>query len=257
MSDLAASGKLEIGRVIKEIFDVIGRNLPTFLILAVLLTGVPTAIVYALQGDPGQVTSPTQFGARIWGAVGGGLVAAMFALILQCAIIYATVSDLNGRRPSVADSLSVGLRAFLPVLLIGILFVLAYLCGIVLLIVPGIMIAVAWCVAVPAYVIERPPLTQSFARSAALTRGNRWRIFGLFCLYILAFFVIALIVGLIASLTKIFTVGGLPFLTRVILSPLINVVSGLLGAVGAAVLYVELRRLKDGVGPEGLAAIFD
>lgn len=257
MSELAASGKLDIRRVIKETFDVIGRNLVTFLTLAVLLAGVPTAIVNASQGDPTHVTNPALSGVRIWGAVGGGLLIGVFGMILQSTIVYATVSDLNGRRPSVTDSLSVGLRVVLPVLLIGILFALAYMGGLVLLIVPGIMIAVAWCVAVPAYVIERPPLTQSFGRSAALTRGNRWRIFGMFCLFGLAFIVICMIVGVITSVTTIFTIAGLSFLTGVILAPLINVLSGLLGAVGMAVLYVELRRLKDGIGPEGLTENFD
>lgn len=35
------------------------------------------------------------------------------------------------------------------------------------------------------------------------------------------------------------------------------VLNGVIGAVGVAVLYTELRRLKDGVGVTELAAVFD
>jgi len=155
MSDVGASAKLDIGRVIQELFAVLGRNFATFAILAVLLGGVPTAIVYGLQGNVTAASAGAAFGPQmVWGFV-GALVAGAFGLILQGTIIYATVGDLNNRKLSVAESLSAGLRVFLPILVIGLLATLAAMLGAILLIVPGMMIAIAWCVAVPSYVVER------------------------------------------------------------------------------------------------------
>ena len=45
--------------------------------------------------------------------------------------------------------------------------------------------------------------------------------------------------------------------TSLFILPLIQVANALIGASGVAALYVDLRQIKDGVGPEGLAAIFD
>ncbi|RAK60378.1 hypothetical protein DJ021_11450 [Phenylobacterium hankyongense] len=248
-----AAGKLDIGRVIQELFAVLRRNFATFAILALILTGLPTALVGFLQLDM------VRSGARgLSGFGAGGIVSGLAALILQAALIYATVADLNGRPASVTDSLRTGLRVFLPLLGISILYVLAVAFGLVLLVVPGVMIAVAWCVAVPAFVIEQTGVFDAFGRSAQLTRGNRWRIFGLFVIYVIATIIVEAIVGAIGGAAGIVTGGGsVGVFQAVVIMPLISAASALIGATGAAVLYVELRRLKDGVGPEGLAAIFD
>jgi hypothetical protein len=253
------SGKLDLGRVIQQLFSVLGRNFATFAILAVLLAGVPTAVLYGLMGDLlARNGDPSQiFGPRLGWFFLGALVTGLFGVIMQATIIYGTVSDLNERKVSLADSLSVGLRAFLPILGLGILMGLAIMLGFILLIVPGLMLAIAWCVAVPAYVVEQPGIIGAFGRSAALTRGNRWRIFGLFVIYIVAAFVVQLVVNMIGGVTNLATIGGSGLVNRIVLLPLIQVITLLISSTGVAVLYVELRRLRDGVGPAGLAAIFD
>jgi tetrahydromethanopterin S-methyltransferase subunit D len=43
----------------------------------------------------------------------------------------------------------------------------------------------------------------------------------------------------------------------VVAAPIAAVFQGMLGATGGAVLYFELRRIKEGVGVEALASIFD
>jgi hypothetical protein len=251
------TGKLDIGRVIRELFSVLGRNFQTFAILAVLLTGIPTAVIYGLQTNAVANAANGNFGAGFFSSFLGGIFSLMTGLILQGTIIYGAVNDLNGRKVSVADSLRIGLNVFLPLLLIAILMGLAIGLGMVLLIVPGVMLAVAWCVAVPAFVVERCAVMDVFGRSAQLTRGNRWPIFGLFVIYIIIVLIIELVLGVFGGLTNLATFGGFPVITRLIVLPLINVAGALIGATGAAVLYVELRRVREGVGPEGLAAIFD
>jgi hypothetical protein len=252
MSDVSASGKLDIGRVIQQLFAVLGRNFVTFLVLSIILVGLPAVVTGYLQ-----LTYLTAGQTFSWQTVLGALVTGLGALILQGTVIYATVTDLNGRRASIADCLSIGLRSFLPLLGIGILWYLAILCGLVLLIVPGLMILVAWAVCIPAYVAERPTLTGSFGRSAQLTRGNRWRIFALMILYFVALIIVEAVLGVFGAAGRVAEGGGMPFLQAIIVTPIVSVANAMIGATGTAVLYVELRRIRDGVGAESLASIFD
>jgi hypothetical protein len=247
------NGQLDIGRVIQQLFSVLGRNFLNFLVLAIILTGLPTLLVGILQLNflrGGQIIN--------WQTILGGVVSLLAGLILQGTVIYGTVTDLNGRRATLGESLSIGLRSFLPLLGIGILFGVAVACGMILLIVPGIMMLVAWCVAVPAYVVEQTSLFGAFGRSAELTRGNRWRIFALFVLYLVASIIVEALLGVFSTAGSLAAGGtGITFARAIIFTPLISVATALLATTGGAVLYVELRHVRDGVGPAGLAAIFD
>ena len=245
------TGELDMGRVIQELFAMLRRNFATFAILAVVLVGLPSLLAGYLQ------MSILRQGHLIdWRTVLGQFLPVLGAFILQGTIIYGTVTDLNGRRASVADSLSVGLNAFPPLLGIGIQSGLAIILGCILLIVPGLMIAVAWCVAVPSYVVEQPPLLESFGRSADLTRGNRWRIFALFLLYLVVLIIVEAVAGVFGTGARLAAGGTIPFLQAMVITPLITIANGMIGATGAAVLYVELRRVREGVEPAALTTRF-
>jgi hypothetical protein len=246
------TGQLDIGKVIQELFGVLGRNFVTFFVLALILVGIPSLVAGYLQMSFLRVGHLFDWRATLFSVVAG-----LGSLILQGTIIYGTVTDLNGKRASIGDCLSIGLRSFLPLLGIGIMMYFAIFCGLILLIVPGLMLAVAWSVAISAYVAERPGIVEVFGRSAELTRGNRWRIFAIFILYLVVLIIIEAVFGLFGTAGRLASGGGIPLWQALIVTPLITVFNALISATGAAVLYVELRRIRDGVGPAGLAAIFD
>ena len=267
-TDTADRGGFDIGRVIQQTFAVLGRNIVPFIILGVVLVGIPRAIVGYFQVGMmrGQIetiaSGDISFMGGYFGGAGMGLLAALITgAILQGALIYATVRDLNGQPASVGESLATGLRNFLPLIVVSLLAGIAIICGLVLLIVPGIMLACAWSVAVPAVVADRVGIFESFGRSAELTRGNRWQIFALAILVLVISFVLGMIVNAIlgvsmmaadpsAALDKATSPLGLA------LSAISSTLSGVIGATGAAVLYVELRNARDGAGPGWLADIF-
>ena len=256
--DRTEAGKIDIGRVIGDTFGVLGRNFAAFAILALVLVGLPSAIVGWFTPAPDPANPLAAFGPNFFLAI---LVSIVFSAILQGAIIYGTVQDLSGAKPSVNDALATGLRAFLPLVIVSILFALAVGLGMILLIVPGIMIAVAWCVAVPSLVAERLGIFDAFGRSAELTRGNRWRIFALFVILWVVSLVLAMIVGAVtggAAMTA--AMSGAPVPTQnpvfIIMNALVGAVSALLGATGVAVLYVQLRNAQEGGGPQWLSEIF-
>jgi hypothetical protein len=202
------------------------------------------------------------------GWIVGGLVMLAAGFVLQAAIVHATVSDLNGRRVVIGDSLKVGLRNCLPLIGLAILLGLGVMIGFVLLLVPGLILLVMWAVAVPAKVVEKIGVMQAFSRSGDLTRGRRWPIFGLFLIYAVAAWLLSTIV--LAAFAPFALSKGLPSsstavedfmhsinLIQLVASPIIATITTLISTTGAAVLYSELRGSREGVGPEALASVFD
>jgi hypothetical protein len=267
-ADIVERGKLDIGRVIQQTFAVLGRNIVTFSILGIVLAGIPTAVVGFLQAgwmrqQAADISAGTfAFSAGYFQTLGLSAITALITgSILQGALIYATVQDMNGQKPAVGDSLATGLRNFLGLIGVSILFGLAVIVGMVLFVVPGVMIACAWCVVAPALVADRTGVFGAFGRAADLTRGNRWRIFGLAVIVWVLFLLIGLVFNVIAGVS-IMTGDPADAVARAS-SPLVvtfsvieSVVSTVIGATAISVLYVELRRVREGLGPQWLAEIF-
>ncbi len=255
-------GKIDIGRIIGDTFKVIGHNFPVFFVLSLVLTGLPSGAFSFLFTESGAMAETVGVEYFLWVLLLVLLYVAASA-ILQGALIYATIQDMNGVKPGLGETLATGLRAFLPLIGVSLLLLLAIMGGLILLIVPGIMMAVAWCVCAPALVAEHTGVMGAFRRSAALTRGNRWRIFGLVVFAWLAYMIFSTVLGVVASASLLVsgesaaalqTGGGGPL--ALVINILAQTLMSMVGAAGVAVLYVELRRVGDGLGPQALSEVF-
>lgn len=269
MSDVTEErGKIDLGRVITGTFQVIGRNIVTFSVLGLVLSGLPVAIISYFQTGwartqlAGMSSGSFEFSpSTFYGGALASVAALITTSILQGALIYATVQDLNGQKPSVGESLATGLRNFLPLIGLTILMVLGLAVGFMLLIVPGLMLLCAWCVATPALVADRAGIIGAFGRSAELTRGNRWSIFGL----LVIIWIISIVLGTIYNAAiGISPFGGDPVAmlekavspVGLVLAVIRQTVTAVIVAAGVSVLYVELRQAREGLGPEWLREIF-
>jgi hypothetical protein len=247
--------------VFNRAFGVIGRNFVTFfglgvlaaipnLLLTLVVFGTTPAAV-AMQGK-----SPSAvLGVSAW-LMAIGLVTIAISFVLSAALAHGTYADLSGRRASLGNCLLTGAREFLPLMGITFLSVAALIPAMLLLIVPGIILALAWSVVVPVRVVERVPVFDTFGRSAALTRGHRWAIFGLFVVIwfgsiMLGAMIAPITTGAAFGTTHAAGVAGL--LIQSAVGALTSVVTGTI----VASIYYELRAIKEGVGPEQLAAVFD
>ena len=260
MTDLTMTApRFDIGRVVKLTFGAVGRNWLVFGLLAVLLSGVPQALLgwtqTQMQGNPsGAFSVLPVFVLEV-------LLTIVASYVLQAAVVYGTVADLNGRRATFGECIAIGLRNLLPLIGLGILMGIALGFGFLLLIVPGVLMGLAWIVAVPVVVVERTGVMASFGRSADLTRNHRLAIFALVILFVVIFWIGIIVVGVF---TAVFTLGFAGNLTSPVLrlaialvTAVLQAVVGALGAAGIAAIYYELRSIKEGVGPEQLAAVFD
>jgi hypothetical protein len=255
-----AEPAFDIGRVVNRAIGVIGRNaLPFFLIS--LICNLPYILMLGVAGTiPGGAQTLFANPGAALGTIGLLFAAAIGwlvgAFVLQAALTYGTVADLNGKRASFGDSIMTGLSEFAPLLGLALLSALGIIGGYILLIVPGVMLAVAWSVIVPVRIVERLPILDCFGRSATLTRGHRWSVFGLMIIYFLASAAISFGLGLIVGAAG--AAGGAGTNTiSLIAESLGRLIASVILSVGTASIYYELRSNKEGIGPEQLAAVFD
>lgn len=251
------AAKLSFAPVIEGTFGVLKRNFGTFVALTATLQIVPLLIIFSGVANLGAGSTG---GFRLLSL--GGLILSIASAVLAPALVHGTVADLNGRKATFGECLGGGLRHAIPVFAVLFVAAVGIVFGFFLLVVPGVMLAIAWCVAAPAKVVERVGVFGALGRSRALTKGSRWRIFWLIVLYSIVWG--ALQQGLLGA-AGLFPAGASPALgPAAFLSPgygvvmlVLSVANTLISYTGISVIYYELRRIKEGIGPEALAAIFD
>jgi hypothetical protein len=245
-----ASGTFSVGGVLKRSFSTLFANFVPFCILA-LIFYLPTLFLGFSQlgevesGVPS--TDPT-------GEIVATIVSAILTYILVGALVYGTVQYLLGQKAAVGDIISRGMRTIGPVFVIAILLSLVIGIGFVLLIVPGVFLAVAYAVVIPAAVVERPGIMGAFNRSWELTKGYRWQVLGILLIMMVILFAFAFVVAAIGGVIA-FSLED--FTSLVIINYLISAISGAYMSVVIAVLYHDLRVAKEGVSTAQLAAVFD
>lgn len=236
------TGSFSIGGVLGAGISIYFRNFPLFLILIVI-----AYVPYYLYGAWAPLESESLPG--VLAETGVGLVC---GALVQGALTYGVVTSLRGGTD--VNLWSIGKRSLrvLPrIMLLSIVVVILVYLSMLLLIVPGIIVAMILFVAVPASVMEGGGIGKALTRSAELTKGNRWSLFVIGLVLIVPM----LVATFILALTVLPAVG---LLFGTILSTLVSeILFGGLLATCTAVAYHDLRILNDGVDTEEIAAAFD
>jgi hypothetical protein len=262
MTTVAVTASFDLAEVPQSTFGVLSRNLPNFFILAVVLIGVPSLAFHWLNAT--LPTDPAGLITRSLLGVAWAIVAIMLSFLLQAALVAGTISDLNGRRIGVGEMIS-GRLSLVPTLLgLAIIQALAEGIGFVLLIVPGVILATIWAVTVPAAVIEKTGVFGAFSRSGDLTRGHRWSVFGLIFVYFIALMIVNLVAtallggfrGLAAGAAGAAAFANSTNIGLIAFEVVLGVFTNMVGATGIAVIYFELRRVREGVAPQALVDTF-
>jgi hypothetical protein len=241
--------KIDVGRTLQRGFETIGRHVLVYSGLAILLGGLPGFLTnYAqLHSDAASDMTFTSLYP-----LGGILIGWLCGSLLQATLVRSAILDLSGRPADIGGSLVVALQLILPMIGLTILSTILTGIGFILLIVPGVIAYIMLSVAVPVLVEERLGVIGSMSRSAELTEGSRWRIFGLLAIFLLFYLAAAALFGGVAYFVGADTIAG----QAIVNGGLGSVVALMLAAMLAS-LYVELRTVKEGATTEGLAAIFD
>jgi hypothetical protein len=228
-----------VGTAIGTSFATLFRNFVPFVGLS-LLIGIPRVLL-------------ARTGVPIWLTF---LVDLVIGQIVTIILIYGTVQSLRGRKAGIGECLAQGFARLPAAIGVAILSVFAYVLGLVVLIVPGLVLVTIWAVAVPVAVAENAGIGTSLSRSVALTRERRWRVFGALALswiiyaavYVVTFIAVAPLLG--AMRNDGWWIALIPvWFVASILQAYLSTLSG--------VLYYLLRRDKEGADIETIASVFD
>jgi uncharacterized membrane protein len=239
-----AESQFRVGAVLNRTSSVLSRNFLTFFVVTIVaylpLLLIPGA---ALEAGPDPA-------AGVGFIFLGGFLTMVLGMLSQAVVLYGAFQDMRGRPVNLAESLKVGLRRFLPILALAIVMSLGLMLGTLLLIIPGLILFTMWFVATPACVVEQLGPFRSMGRSSQLTKGHRWKVFGL----ILVLILISAIIGSMVSV--ILRLLGSPVLTAI--GGLIwNGIWGAIYSIAVVVTYHDLRVAKEGVDIEHIASVFD
>jgi len=238
-----AAGDFRVGRVFDRTSSVYTRNFLIFTLVP-LVAYLPSLLL------------PTRADGMAY--QNGGWMIALLAIILtvtlgllsQAILVYGSFQDMRGKQVDIGESFNVGIGRLVPILGLTILEGLCIMVGFMLLFVPGLILITMWFVAVPICIVERRGPWQSLVRSGELTKGHRWKIFGI----VLVLYLVSAIVGYI--LTSVLTaIGGT--VLAMIATLLWNGVWGAFFAIFVVVTYYELRVAKEGIDIEQIASVFD
>jgi uncharacterized membrane protein len=259
----AADRTVSIGRVLERAWSAVRTNPGVIFGLALLVGAVPGLIVTYLfirwgAGSPEAIANGTISPSTLIAPVLiTSLVGLIISALVQGALTRATVVASEGGKVSFGDCLSTGLSVALPLIGLAIITATGIALGMILLIVPGIILALMWSVAVPALVVERVGVFEALGRSNALTKGAKWKIFGLAVIIIVAYWLLSAILGLVglSGFSNGNPAAGLSpsgLIASVVLSTILNTAWGTIQPS----LYVELRQWKEGTDVQSLQQVF-
>jgi hypothetical protein len=249
-------GMFRVGRVFASAYAILSQNLIQFMLLSGL-TSLPYILVYGSLYDLSPRRTVTTVGAQVTASAvwSGPQIAAVvlgFALTAFCqaVVVYGAFQVMRNRTFRFGESVGKGLARFLPVIATVICMIVSYMLGAILLVIPAFILMSMFYVSLPACVVEQLGPFKSLSRSVQLTKGHRWKVFGILMVLLIA---VAILGNLLAALLKIV---DSPIVLIVVMF-LWNTLARAVESVVAVVAYHDLRVAKEGVDIEHIASVFD
>lgn len=252
-----------IGNLISGTWTAIKSNLFRFtlaLALYFIIIGIAGGgIGFAMAGSP-QDFNLGLFLIIIVISIGG--IGVIYPLIM-----FGAVRTLRGSEWRFFEALSHALKVAIPVIIVTLLVGLGVGLGMLLLLVPGLILLVRWYVAVAVRVVEPVSVMEAMRRSADLTEGRRWEIFGAIIILFVIMFVLQsifmvfniMLVGAGSGFNPDPAAGGaslLPTIIGFVLMTIGQVIGMLVTVVAPSVAYYLLRVEKEGGETSQVANIF-
>ena len=242
-----AAWPFAMGRVISNTLGAIGAAPLLMLAAGVMGAGVPRLLLGLLGGGAGLAG----FAAGL-GLTGAKLLSWMLiGQLAQLVTIGAALDGLAGRPIDVRTLVIRSLRLLPGGIVIAVLTAIGVGLGLVLLVVPGMILASLWVLATPAMVAEGIGPLAAIGRSVALTQGARWRILLLLAIVGFCWLVVTAVTGVAGIALQ---ASGAT--AALLIDALIGTLTSIVSATGLAALFHEVRVGKEGAGDMPLEAVF-
>jgi hypothetical protein len=170
-------------------------------------------------------------------------------------VAVVAVADAAGKDADIGAQLTKAAGRAPLLFVAGMLATLAVALGTLLLIVPGVLLSLAWIVGPGVGAVEGKGFLDIFRRSAELTRGSRGALFAISFLLT----VLALILNLVSRVVtggSLLSAGQSPLFLYIVQPAVTGIVTAVWASIVAAA-YLELRGVKEGLTAGGLATVFD
>ena len=236
----AAGARFTVGFIFSRSFALLAKNPLIFfgLTFVALIPGALTDLIM----PPSEKNSDGLIFAT-------ALMEYVVLLVSQGAVAYAVFQVARDEGVSFGDAVSRGMGRFLPLVAAALLMGLGIGLG-MLAIIPGFVLMSLWVAVIPACVVERLGATASIQRSMNLTLGYRLRVFALVMITFIVDCSIMLLIEMLSAQSDTILFSALaPLLGLTIPQAFTSVMN--------AVIYYELRRIKEGVSLDSLAGVFD
>jgi hypothetical protein len=248
---------LSVGEVLDASFKIVRQSFGTLascvLVVALPLNIINTLIAASTSDDPFNIdrtrtNSDLSTGTEVAGFVLTTTLALVLTTLAAAACFRAVSSVYLGEQPTVGGSLSFAARRLVPVIALSFLYYLGLIPAFLALLIPGVWLAVSWCVSFPALLSEGIGPVAALGRSFRLVKGRWWPTFGTLLVMYLLVLVISGILGALLGAILIASVDSEA--VAAVFSTIINTLSSLitlpLMASVLTVIYFDLRVRKEG-----------
>ena len=179
-----------------------------------------------------------------FGILALSFVSTLLGMLLTMIMLRRLDNIARGLLADLDDEFNVAMRAFLPFLLSSLLYFLACMIGLVVLIIPGIYVGVAFGFYSMYLVLEGRGPIESLAASFRLVEGQWWYAFGFMVMLIVA--AVVTITALVVPAAVVAEIlgweqGQFGGLAEVVFGGLFNMVLQPLGLAMTLSMYYELR----------------
>lgn len=212
-------------------------------VLASLISQIPGLMMTASLGPDGL---PQVDGALMIAVA----VSMLCSLIIYGAVIGRINSVHEGREMTLGESLGLGLSCMLPLLGFWLLYVIAVGIGTILLIVPGMILALSLMFGSYILIIDRAGVIESLKQSHNLVWGYWWRTAAVVTvagiIVIVGYVLVGFVAGIAVAVDPDSATSGAFSLTQTVLTALLG---GILTPVGYALTlatFYDLRLRREG-----------
>jgi len=244
---------LTVGEILDTSFSLYRRHFAALATVALVCTGIPLVLRMFLEASGGFLVN-LALGALY------ALSLVVLNLVATAATVFIVSESYLGRPLSAWEALRRATPYMGRILVCSLLMAIAVGLGFLLLLIPGVILAVGLALAIPAVVLEpRTSASGALSRSWELTRGARWRLFGLgITLLVLLYVPVVAITGLFALLLPesagMFSGGSLGMVMAIAVGGLVQMFIYPLFYCVLTVAYYDLRVRKEGFDLELLAS---
>jgi hypothetical protein len=221
---------MNLGDILNTTFNMYRENFPLFAGICAVIV-IPQAILVSLFA----ISHNALF------VLLGLLVSLAVPFLLTGALAQAVSARYLGRPMTVAQAYqALGTGTILTLIGVSFLSAILVLIGLILVVIPGIYVAVRFTVASQAAVLERQGVTDSLRRSWNLVEGNWWRVFGIVI-------VVTILVGVLETIAGR-VVGAIAgdVLGTGLSTAVVGILIQPIQAIALTLLYYDLRIRKEG-----------